>query len=176
MRYADCPENLWWCGLISDEAMALLSWLGALATIVGFAIAIQQAIKARRSADAARNAVDRLKIHVDAANTAYAGGQLSTLVHLVNSGDFRIAGTFFAPIKRSLRVQAHARASSSEVIADLSRLIRTIDRHLELASSADSQFKPQSLHRAIDGLQAITARWESQLEVSSIKGIMEDEA
>ncbi|MCP9232633.1 hypothetical protein NMG46_20600 [Mesorhizobium sp. LMG 17147] len=149
--------------LLSNPIVGIVTWVGTILTVGGLVIAILQSVAARRSADRAERAVAQLKVRLDTANIAYASAELVTFLHMVRSGDFTLGLAFFAPIKRSLRLQSQSDPSRVEEIEPLNRAIGAIENHLNWGRIGDAKYKEAQIFRAVDGLMKTVTGWEGAL-------------
>jgi hypothetical protein len=152
---------------LSNATVGVVTWLGTTLTVIGLALTFWQAWRARQAAESAESKVSRLRIRIDAANTAYSSAELNTFLHMVHSGDFALAQAFFSPLKRSLRLQARSDSTRADDSEALNRAIGAIDGQLEKAVAQTDQYNPARLRRAVDGILDTVSRWEAELRNSS---------
>jgi hypothetical protein len=149
--------------LLSDAVVGIVTWVGTILTIGGLIATYLQSAAARQSADRAQQAVSHLKVQIDTANVAYASAELITFLQMVRFRDFDLGSAFFAPIKRSVRLQSHGDPSRMAETESINRAIGTIEKHLAWARAGDTRYREAHVYRAVDGLMQTVTRWESSL-------------
>jgi hypothetical protein len=88
--------------LLEENVTGAVTWVGTCLTLVGLYITYKQAVKARKAAQAASDAVNELKHKFTASNVLYANAQLAVIRVLVENKDFRTAIITLEPAKKAL--------------------------------------------------------------------------
>jgi hypothetical protein len=160
--WCDASELL--CFFLSSGPLAVLAWVSFLVTSGGLALALCQISKVSKAANAAANAISDLKLHIDGVNLAYVNAQLNTISIVARSSDYVLAQSLFSPLKRSVRLQAHAMGTSQLDLDGLNRVMGAIDKHLEWGRGGAAKYSAHVLQRSIDELVATVTSWEAQIE------------
>ena len=164
MKLSMCSGGDLLCYATSNEVMAALAWLGMLLTIGGFGLALWQLHGVAKATTAAATAIAGLKTHLDGVNLAYVSAQLSTIAIVVRSSDFVLAQSLFSPIKRSVRLQAHAMNTAQIELDSINRAMGTIDKHLEWGRSNGPKYSAILVQRSLDDLLGMVTAWEGAVE------------
>ena len=135
----------WLSHILTDSLWVVgATWGAGLITIVGLALTYWQARKARKAAEAARQAATR------------TARRLSLSDHLVDLGEAS---------QLTLRIKEHAAAGHPEVVRmGLEMLRAKID---SLEATADSDSASSREHRSIDHAVGILERYVDEAAVSS---------
>lgn len=156
----------WWAAITGQTSGTIGTWVGGLCGLVGLYLVFRQAKQANSSASSAKTAADLAKDAADAASRAvaalsskinlssasYAGGQLSTLLYMIQHKHFKEALINFLALKRAI-LQAHP---SDELHSEGCRMaFNAIESQLTLAYSGDPKFKESKVIKAVQGLVEI---------------------
>jgi hypothetical protein len=88
--------------LLSNETVAVVTWVGSIVAVVGLPATFKQALLARRSANAAEIAVRELEGRLNLANVSYSYSQLDGIRSLVAIDNMAAAQMLLGPVKRTI--------------------------------------------------------------------------
>jgi hypothetical protein len=153
--------------LLANETVAVVTWLGSIVAVVGLPATFQQALLARRSANAAEIAVTELEGRLNLANVSYSYSQLDGIRSLVASGNMAAAQMLLGPVKRTIIELLQLLSSRTEFAAKVQiarRSLKAVEYQLGLAVGDPDRYRARALARALGGLSDFLAEAEPDLK------------
>jgi hypothetical protein len=153
--------------LVANDTVAIVTWIGCLAAVVGLPATFKQAQSARKAANAAEDAVKALEDRLNLANLAFAYSQIESIRVMVVGGNSAAAQMLFGPVKRTIIEACQLLSSRTEISAKVEvarKSLRTVERQLGLAAGASDGYRASALTKALAGLSDFLAETETDLK------------